>query len=106
MGINDTVNVEAEIKFPEDGQKVIFKRPLSSHWFKNIIDDQVRYLAINQEYTVRKTQLNSSSSFVWLEELRPYNKEQDLPFFSLCAFDWEGKPKSSVEEQKDLHIKE
>ena len=101
MSIHDTISNKEKMGFPKDGQKIIFKEPLTTHWFKNIIDDQVRYLAINQEYTVRKTQLNSSSSFVWLEELRPYNDEQDLPFFSLWSFDWEGKPKSWIEEQKD-----
>jgi hypothetical protein len=49
--------------------------------------------------------LNSSSSFIWLEEIEPYDKERDMPFFNLWSFDWEGRPKSWLEEQRDKYLK-
>lgn len=101
MSIHDTIDGKKKMGFPEDGQKVIFTEPLTIHWFTNIVQDQSRYLCVGQEYTVRKTQLNSSSSFIWLEELEPYDEERDLPFFNLWSFSWEGKPKSWVEELRD-----
>jgi hypothetical protein len=56
------------------------------------VDDQ-KLLVQGQEYTVRKTQLNSSSTYVWLEEIEVYNAERDLPFFNLLCFDWVIKTK-------------
>ena len=104
MSIFDTEEQKEKMGFPKDGQKIIFKEPLTIHWFKNVVEDQDRYLCIGQEYTVRKTQLNSSSSFIWLEELEPYDEERDMPFFNLWSFDWEGRPKSWLEKQRDKHI--
>jgi hypothetical protein len=103
MSIHDTVEGKKKMRFPEDGQKVIFKEPLTIHWFSNVVQDQ-KLLELGKEYTVRKTQLNSSSSFIWLEEVEAYSIEQDLPFFNLWSFDWEGKPKSWLEEQRDKYI--
>ena len=85
--------------FPKDGQKIIFANPIEIHWFTNVVKDQ-ELLEVGKEYTVRKTQLNSSSSFVWLEELEPYDTERDMPFFSLWCFDWEGKPESWFDKMK------
>jgi hypothetical protein len=75
---------------PEDGQKIKFIKPCEHHWFTNTVKDQ-ELLEIGKEYTVRKTQLNSSSTYVWLEELEPYDKERDLPFFCLSKvyFSWD-----------------
>jgi hypothetical protein len=103
MSIHDTVEGKKKMGFPEDGQKVIFKEPLTIHWFSNVVQDQ-KLLEIGKEYTVRKTQLNSSSSFIWLEEVEVYSIEQDLPFFNLWSFDWEGRPKSWLEEQRDKYL--
>ena len=104
MSIHDTIESKKEMGFPEDGQKITFVEPLTTHWFTNVVEDQLRYLAVGQEYTVRKTQLNSSSSFVWLEELEPYDEERDMPFFNLWSFNWEGRPKSWLEQQRDKYI--
>jgi len=79
-----------EMGFPKDGQKITFTQPCTHAWFTNVVDDQ-KYLVIGQEYTVRKTQLNSSSSYVWLEEIETYDTERDVPFFNMWSFDWEGK---------------
>jgi hypothetical protein len=81
--------------FPKDGQKITFKWPCEHSWFPSVVADQ-KYLIKGEEYTVRRTQLNSSSAYVWLEEIKSYNEEHDLPFFNLWAFDWEGKINSGT----------
>ena len=103
VSIHNTQKGKEEMGFPKDGQKVIFKEPLTIHWFTNVVEDQ-KLLEIGKEYTVRKTQLNSSSSFIWLEELEPYDQERDLPFFNLWSFSWGCRPKSWLEEQRDKYI--
>ena len=105
MSIFNTRKDKKEMGFPEDGQKITFNEPLVVHWFKNVVKDQ-ELLEIGKEYTVRKTQLNSSSSFVWLEELEAYDKERDMPFFNLWSFDWEGRPKSWLEQQRDKYVEQ
>lgn len=85
-----------EMGLPADGQKVTFKWPCEHSWFVNVVDDQ-KYLAKDQEYTVRKSELNSSSAYVWLEEIEPYDVERDMPFFNLWCFDWEGKIEEDLE---------
>lgn len=72
---------------PEDGQKIKFTKPLEWGFFKCTIEDQ-KFLEIGREYTVKKTQLNSSSTYVWLEEIECYNTKSDLPFYNLGAFEW------------------
>lgn len=104
MSIHDTADAKKKMGFPEDGQKVVFSEPLSIHWFTNVVEDQ-KLLEVGKQYTVRKTQLNSSSSFVWLEEVEVYDAERDLPFFNLWSFDWPGRPKSWLEEQRDNYKK-
>jgi len=79
--------------FPKDGQKVTFTTPTKFAFRNNVVADQ-DLLEVGKEYTVRRTQLNSSSSYVWLEEIPVYNEEHDLPFFNLWAFDWEGRTNS------------
>ena len=103
MSIHDTRKGKKEMGFPNDGQKITFKEPIKIHWFTNVVGDQ-KLLEVGKEYTVRKTQLNSSSSFVWLEELESYDKERDMPFFNLWSFTWEGRPKSWLEEQRDKQL--
>ena len=83
-------NDKEKMGLPKDGQKITFKWPSTHHWFKCVVEDQ-ELLEKGKEYTVRKTQLNSSSAYVWLEEIPSYDEERDHPFFSLWAFDWEGK---------------
>jgi len=75
---------------PKDGQKITFTQPCEQAWFTNVVKDQ-ELLETGKEYTVRKTNLNSSSTYVWLEEIEPYDTERDLPFFNIWSFDWEGK---------------
>jgi hypothetical protein len=80
------------LEFPADGQRITFNHPCEFAWFDNVVDDQ-KLLVQGQEYTVRKTQLNSSSTYVWLEEIEVYDAEGDLPFFNLLCFDWDRKTK-------------
>lgn len=74
--------------FPKDGSKVVFKKPATIHWFTCVVKDQ-ELLELGKEYTVRKTELNSSSSYIWLEEIECYDQERDLPFFSVHCFEWQ-----------------
>lgn len=72
--------------FPKVGQKVKYVKPTKVHWFKNVVEDENRLILLD-EYTVSKTELNSSSSYLWLEEF-PQEKDNGTPFFNLGAFDW------------------
>jgi hypothetical protein len=78
---------------PKVGQKIKFIKPTMS-WFTNVNED-VKKLVPDQEYTVRKTELNSSSTYVWLEEFpnifdpNDPNDGRDQPFFSMASFEWE-----------------
>lgn len=73
---------------PEPGQIVKYVRPVWS-WFTNVEEDTKNLLEPNHEYTVEKTQLNSSSSYVWLKEFpAPADGSRRQPFFSLSSFAW------------------
>jgi hypothetical protein len=78
---------------PLEGQKITFIKPTLS-WFKNVNED-TKKLVVGQEYTVRKTELNSSSTYVWLEEFPnifdpndPLDG-RDQPFFNIGSFKWD-----------------
>jgi len=94
---------------PLEGQKIIFKRcPMS--WFTNVVEDSKR-LVIDQEYTVRKTQLNSSSTYVWLEEFpnifdpNDLNDGRDQPFFCMSSFEWI-KPEPKLEDLIGFNVRD
>ena len=53
---------------PLPGQKIRFVAPAKWGYFTNVIADEKTLLVPGQEYTVRKTSLNSSSTYVYLEE--------------------------------------
>ncbi len=84
-----------ENNLPEVGQKIKFVKPMKS-WFINVEED-TKKLVVGQEYTVRKTQINSSSTYVWLEEFpnifdpNDPMDGRDQPFFSMWSFEWETK---------------
>lgn len=80
-----------KMEFPKNGTKVTFTTPAKFAFHNNVVQDQ-DLLEIGKEYTVRRTQVNSSSSYVWLEEIEVYNEEHDKPYFNLWSFDWEGSP--------------
>ena len=68
--------------FPRDGQKIKAIANETQSWFTNVMED-TKKLEVGKEYTVRKTELNSSTSYVWLEEFG-----EDM-FFNLHSFEWE-----------------
>ena len=68
--------------FPKDGQKIKSITNKTNSWFLSVVDD-TKKLEIGKEYTVLKTELNSSTSYVWLEE---FGKDM---FFNLHSFEWE-----------------
>jgi hypothetical protein len=75
---------------PKVGQKIKFIKPTRS-WFINVEKDAEKLIP-GQEYTVRKTELNSSSTYVWLEEfpnIFDYSDGRDQPFFNMASFEWD-----------------
>lgn len=77
---------------PLPGQKITFKAPAEWGYFTNVIADEKTLLVPGQEYTVRKTSLNSSSTYVYLEEfwiegLDEYRNNQKK--FTMHSFTWE-----------------
>ena len=80
---------------PLPGQKITFKAPAEWGYFTNVIADEKTLLVPGQEYTVRKTSLNSSSTYVYLEEfwiegLDEYRNNQKM--FTMQSFSWEKPP--------------
>jgi hypothetical protein len=67
---------------PKDGQKIEAITNKTNSWFLSVVED-TKKLKIGKEYTVLKTELNSSSSYVWLEE---FGKDV---FFNIHSFEWE-----------------
>lgn len=69
---------------PKDGSKVTYSKPSKFAFFQSVIDNEKK-LELGKTYTVRETELNSSSTYIWLEE---FGTERE-PFFNLGAFTWE-----------------
>ena len=78
---------------PKVGQKITFIKPTMS-WFTNVNEDAEK-LTPGELYTVRKTELNSSSTYVWLEEFPNIFDDndpldgRDQPFFNMSSFEWD-----------------
>ena len=74
---------------PLPGQKIIFSKETKWHWFTNVIKDEARLLTLGETYTVRKTELASSATYVWLEEFPDETQDgREQPFFNMHAFKW------------------
>lgn len=67
------------------GTKVKFTKPIKIHWFNNLVEDQ-KLLEVGKEYTIKKVEVASSATYVWLEEIPVYDEERDLPFFNYHSF--------------------
>ena len=83
---------------PVRGQKVKYVKPTEWHWFTNVLEDE-KLLELGKEYTVRKVQLNSSSTYVFLEEFWDENLDEyrhNQKFFNMHAFEWE-KPELDLQ---------
>lgn len=79
---------------PKEGQKIVYKTPTKFALHRWAIDNEA-LLTLGETYTVKKVNLNSSSTYVYLQEfyddtLDEYRETQK--FFSMGAFEWE-KPK-------------
>ena len=79
---------------PKEGQKITYKNVTKFALHSNAIDNEA-LLTLGETYTVKKVNLNSSSTYVYLQEfhddtLDEYRATQK--FFSMQAFEWE-KPK-------------
>lgn len=79
-----------EDSMPKIGQKLIYTKPTEFAFHTNVIQDE-KLLVIGREYTLKNININSSSVYIWLEEIECYNQERNLPYFNLWAFNWEGK---------------
>jgi hypothetical protein len=85
---------------PKPGQKVKYIKPTKFAFHTNVIEDEKNLLELGKEYTVRKVNLNSSSTYVFLEEfwvegLDEYRNNQKC--FSMHAFEWK-MPEINLEE--------
>ena len=77
---------------PKVGQKIVFRQPAKFAFFRATVDAEKNLLEIGKTYTVRDVQLNSSTTYVWLEEFTDPNV-----FFNMHSFDWEA-PEIQPEE--------
>lgn len=67
---------------PSPGQKVKYSKETKFAFFQKVVEN-AKLLKLGDYYTVKKTQLNSSSTYVWLEEF------SDDKFFSMHSFTWD-----------------
>ena len=67
------------------GTKVKFTKPIKIHWFNNLVEDQ-KLLEVGKEYTIKRVEVASSTTYVWLEEIPVYDEERNLPFFNYHSF--------------------
>jgi len=80
---------------PVWGQKIKYVKPTEFAFHSNVIENEKSLLELGREYTVRRVQLNSSSTYVCLEEfweegLDEYRFNQKS--FNMHAFEWEKPP--------------
>lgn len=81
-------------RLPVVGQKIKFIKPVKFHWFNSLVERE-KTLEPGKEYTVRHVELNSSSTYVWLEEFPDTDKHESgrgNMFFSMQSFQWEPPP--------------
>lgn len=87
---NRKIKERQKLGIPDDGTKITFEKPVDFAFHWNVVEDQV-LLEVGKEYTIRKVEIASSSTYVWLDELQPLEGDiHGRPYFSLWAFDWEG----------------
>lgn len=67
------------------GTKVKFTKPIKIHWLKTLVEDQ-KLLEVGKEYTIKRVEVASSTTYVWLEEIPVYDEERSLPFFNYHSF--------------------
>lgn len=77
---------------PKKGQKITYKEPTKFCFHTDVLENEKKLLELEKEYTVQKVSVNSSSTYVVLEEfydpdLDEYRNNQIT--FNLHAFEWE-----------------
>jgi hypothetical protein len=72
---------------PKVGQKIKFREAAKFAFLPQTAQSEFNLLEKGREYTVRDVELNSSSTYVWLEEF-PEENGNDV-FFNMHSFDWE-----------------
>lgn len=77
---------------PRVGQKITFKNPAKFAFIQATIQAEKDLLEVGKIYTVRNVQLNSSTTYVWLEEFPDENV-----FFNMHSFEWDA-PEIQPEE--------
>jgi hypothetical protein len=80
---------------PVRGQKIKYVKPTKFAFHSNVIENEKNLLELGKEYTVRRVDLNSSSTYVcleefWIEGLDEYRNNQKS--FNMHAFSWEKPP--------------
>jgi hypothetical protein len=75
---------------PKEGQKIKFVKPTKFAFHTDVIENE-KLLEFGKEYTVKQTELNSSSTYVHLEEF--WDDDMDMyrnnqKAFSMGAFEW------------------
>ena len=91
---------------PLPGQSITYSNPTKFAFFTSVIDNE-KLLTLGETYTVKKTELNSSSTYVWLEEFWDDSIDeytQNQKFFSMHAFTWE-LPKLNLDELIGMDIR-
>lgn len=93
---------------PLPGQQITFVAPAQWGYFTNVLEDEKTLLVPGQKYTVKKTSLNSSSTYVYLEEfwvegLDEYRNNQKK--FTMQSFTWE-KPAINMDELVGFHSRD
>ena len=58
------------------GTKVKFTKPIKIHWFNNLVEDQ-KLLEVGKEYTIKRVEVASSATYVWLEEIPVYDEKRN-----------------------------
>lgn len=75
---------------PRPGTKITFAKKTKFAFFKNVIENE-DLLELGAEYTVKKVNLNSSSTYVYLEEFWDENLDTyrfNQKAFNIGAFTW------------------
>lgn len=81
-------NKDWDKPLPKKGDKIVYRTPTKFSFFKCVIEDENKFLKLEETYTVKEIIQTSSATYVELEEFPYYDKDRKLPFFSLWAFEW------------------
>jgi hypothetical protein len=91
---------------PREGQKITYNNVTKFALHRDAINNE-KLLTIGESYTVKRVNLNSSSTYVcleefWIEGLDEYRNNQKI--FNMHAFSWE-KPKIEPSDLIGLNVR-